>query len=90
MEHAQPHHRNDDELLQTIITNSRVKLRVAMVCVCLVTCGASSVPAQTPPPITPTSGTGDLGTTVIQVGNTSQITGGTRPSNGPNLFHSFG
>ena len=24
------------------------------------------------------------------VGNTYEITGGTRPSNGPNLFHSFG
>ena len=27
---------------------------------------------------------------MTQAGNTYQITGGTRPSNGPNLFHSFG
>jgi len=35
-------------------------------------------------------GVGDLGTTVTQAGSTYQITGGIRPSNGPNLFHSFG
>ncbi len=45
--------------------------------------------AQTPA-ITPTTGTGSLGTSVTHAGNTSTITGGTRPSNGPNLFHSFG
>lgn len=31
-----------------------------------------------------------LNTQVNQVGNSSTITGGTRPGNGPNLFHSFG
>ncbi len=31
-----------------------------------------------------------LNTQVNQVGNSSNITGGTRPGNGPNLFHSFG
>ena len=30
-----------------------------------------------------------LGTTVTQKGNVYDITGGTRPRNGPNLFHSF-
>ena len=40
--------------------------------------------------VTPTAGAGGLGTAVTQVGNTYEITGGTRPSNGPNLFHSFG
>src|SRR5437867_8395178 len=39
--------------------------------------------------ITPTSGTGNLGTTVTPAGNLYNITGGTRPGNGPNLFHSF-
>ncbi|WHZ22125.1 MAG: Putative hemagglutinin-related protein [Nitrospira sp.] len=39
----------------------------------------------TPGPI----GTGGLGTTVTASGNTTNITGGTRPGNGPNLFHSF-
>ena len=50
----------------------------------------SLVLAQVTPAITPTTGPGNLGTTVTQAGNTYQITGGTRPSNGPNLFHSFG
>src|ERR1044072_8603798 len=31
-----------------------------------------------------------LGTTVSQAGTTWNITGGTRPGNGSNLFHSFG
>ena len=31
----------------------------------------------------------DLGTDVNQVGTTTEITGGTRPNNGTNLFHSF-
>src|SRR5437867_8299003 len=39
--------------------------------------------------ITPTTGTGNLGTTVTPAGNLYNITGGTRPGNGPNLFHSF-
>lgn len=34
-------------------------------------------------------GTGGLGTSVSTVGNTTNITGGTRPGSGPNLFHSF-
>ncbi len=46
--------------------------------------------AQTAPPITSTTGAGNLGTTVSQAGNTYNITGGTRPGNGANLFHSFG
>ena len=40
--------------------------------------------------VTPTPGAGGLGTAVTQAGNTYEITGGTRPSNGSNLFHSFG
>ncbi|HSE58680.1 MAG TPA: filamentous hemagglutinin N-terminal domain-containing protein [Nitrospiraceae bacterium] len=50
----------------------------------------SASQAQTPPPITSTTGIGNLGTTVTQSGNTYHITGGARPTNGPNLFHSFG
>ncbi|MCS6288211.1 MAG: filamentous hemagglutinin N-terminal domain-containing protein [Nitrospira sp.] len=50
----------------------------------------SSVPgmghAQALPPIT-SSG---LNTTVTKNGNVYDITGGTRPGSGPNLFHSFG
>lgn len=34
-------------------------------------------------------GTGGLGTSVSTSGTTTNITGGTRPGNGPNVFHSF-
>ncbi|TXG82049.1 MAG: filamentous hemagglutinin N-terminal domain-containing protein [Thermomicrobiales bacterium] len=34
-------------------------------------------------------GTGGLGTSVNTSGNVTSITGGTRPGNGPNVFHSF-
>ena len=64
-----------------------VKLALAFL---VIASPASLSLAQTTPPITPTTGTGNMGTTVTQAGNTSTITGGTRPSNGPNLFHSFG
>lgn len=39
--------------------------------------------------LTPTAGVGDLGTTVTQMDTVFEITGGTRPDDGPNLFHSF-
>ncbi len=39
--------------------------------------------------ITSTTGLGDLGTTVTSHAPTLQITGGSRPANGTNLFHSF-
>lgn len=42
--------------------------------------------AQVPSTIT---SDGTLGTAVTQRGNIYDITGGTRPGNGPNLFHSF-
>ena len=42
--------------------------------------------AQVSTAITPD---GTLGTTVTQSGTIHTITGGTRPGNGPNLFHSF-
>ena len=35
------------------------------------------------------TGDGTLGTTVTRNGTLYAITGGTRPANGPNLFHSF-
>ncbi len=50
---------------------------------------ASLALAQVLTAITPTTGVGDLGTSVTADGNTVQITGGTRPGDGPNLFHSF-
>ena len=47
---------------------------------------ASTAQALVTPPIT-SSG---LNTTITQSGHTYNITGGSRPGNGPNLFHSFG
>lgn len=49
---------------------------------------AAAVQAQVPPPITPTTGAGELGTTVTQVGTVFDIRGGA--PKGSNLFHSFG
>ena len=46
--------------------------------------------AQITTSITPTPGAGNLGSTITQTGNVYNITGGTRPGGGPNLFHSFG
>ena len=46
--------------------------------------------AQVATSITPTTGAGNLGTTITPSGAIYKITGGTRPGNGPNLFHSFG
>ena len=51
---------------------------------------ANPVYAQVTTSITPTPGAGNLGTSVTQAGNVYNITGGTRPENGTNLFHSFG
>lgn len=45
--------------------------------------------AQVATNITHTAGVGDLGTTITGTGFVD-ITGGTRPNNGSNLFHSFG
>ena len=46
--------------------------------------------AQVATNITPTTiAPLDLGTNVDTVGSTTQITGGTRPGSGTNLFHSF-
>lgn len=50
---------------------------------------ASFTLAQVATTITPTSGLGSLGTTVTRHGQTVQITGGSRPDNDTNLFHSF-
>jgi filamentous hemagglutinin family protein len=46
--------------------------------------------AQITTSITSTPGAGNLGTGITQAGNTYNISGGTRPGGGPNLFHSFG
>ena len=49
-----------------------------------------TVMSQVSPPITSTTGSGSLGTIVTTQDHVVQITGGIRPDNGTNLFHSFG
>src|SRR5262245_24123589 len=63
-------------------------VRISVVAAIVVLAGSAA--AQPPTAITTTSGPGNLGTVVTPAGNTFNITGGTRPGNGPNLFHSFG
>ena len=53
---------------------------------CCSACWLAVSQAQVPTAIRPD---GTLGTAVTQSGNVYDITGGTRPGNGPNLFHSF-
>lgn len=66
---------------------NRLGLLVApLLCVVVVTSLARSQETTT---ITSTTGPGDLGTTVTSHGHTTHITGGIRPGNGANLFHSF-
>ena len=53
-------------------------------------CPPAAGDAQVATNITPTTTAPlDIGTDVNTVGTTTQITGGTRPGNGTNLFHSF-
>lgn len=52
-------------------------------------CAASSAYAQTTNIVATPPGVGGLGTSVSTSGHTTNITGGTRPGGGQNLFHSF-
>lgn len=63
-----------------------LNLAVLLACWLIPPCLPDRAHAQAPPPIT-SSG---LNTSVSKSGNVYDITGGTRPGNGPNLFHSFG
>ena len=61
---------------------------VRALAVAVVVLHATAAQAQVTTAITPSPGAGALGTAVNQVGNSFDITGGTRA--GSNLFHSFG
>ncbi|MEP7153798.1 MAG: hypothetical protein ABI856_19000, partial [Nitrospira sp.] len=50
---------------------------------------ASNAHAQSTNIVATPPGAGGLGTSLNTSGNTTNITGGTRPGGGPNLFHSF-
>ena len=52
-------------------------------------CAASIAHAQSTNIVATPPGAGGLGTSLSTAGNTTNITGGTRPGGGPNLFHSF-
>ena len=78
-------------MVSSLLMGSNHKCRphlsaVLLACWLIPPCLPDRTHAQTPPPIT-SSG---LNTTVTKSGNVYDITGGTRPSSGPNLFHSFG
>ena len=76
----------------SIQTAFSIQTHVALVLVLAFLLPAFDVPiglAQVSTSITPTPGVGNLGTTVTASGHTIEITGGTRPGNGMNLFHSF-
>jgi filamentous hemagglutinin family protein len=73
-------------LLKPFAGNRSGSIVASLLCVVFVTSPGLSQETTT---ITPTTGPGDLGTTVTSHGHTTQITGGIRPGNGTNLFHSF-
>jgi len=71
--------------------NHLVHMRVILVAILLLAFVPERISrAAVATSITPTTGTGNLGTTITPAGNLYDITGGTRPGGGPNLFHSFG
>lgn len=71
--------------------SSRVRKTIGVLTFLYPLCAVSFALAQGTTSITPTTGIGDLGTTVKIDGKSVQITGGTRhsDSDGGNLFHSF-
>src|SRR5438477_9263577 len=79
-------------MVSNVSSLPRLRL-VAIVLGCAVLLGSTlwvPIEAAVTTNITPTTGAGNLGTIVTPGGATTTITGGTRPGNGPNLFHSFG
>jgi len=72
--------------LQTPMSKWQALLCACVLIVALIPMSPSVGDAQVITNITPSG----LSTQVNQVGNSYNITGGTRPGNGPNLFHSFG
>ncbi|MCS6288212.1 MAG: filamentous hemagglutinin N-terminal domain-containing protein [Nitrospira sp.] len=67
-----------------------IRWTIVVLSLCWPSAQGSLTLAQGTATVTPTTGVGNLGTTVTQMGNTYQITGGSRPGSGANLFHSFG
>lgn len=76
-------------ILFQLITDAKILAVISLVTFMRLLFEASFVLAQGTTAIAPTTGAGSLGTTVTTHGQMVQITGGTRPNNGTNLFHSF-
>ena len=72
-----------------ILFDTRFFLTLLLMAFASPTVEISSALAQVTTAITPTTGGGNLGTTIAVDDQLVQITGGTRPDNGTNLFHSF-
>ena len=72
-----------------VVTDARTLVASLILALMWLSFETSLTLAQVPTAITPTTGVGSLGTTVTADSHTVQITGGTRPGNGTNLFHSF-
>ena len=70
-------------------TSVRVILAIILLAVMGPVFATTQALAQVATVVTSTPGAGSLGTTVTTNGPTIQITGGTRPGGGTNLFHSF-
>ncbi len=75
--------------MRLVIPRTRHNALHPLVCLVIIFTWTSFALAQGTTSITPTTGDGNLGTTVTTAGHVTQITGGTRPNNGTNLFHSF-
>ena len=76
-------------LVFLVVTGANVLTETMLVVLIWSSSETSFAIAQVTTTVTPTTGVGRLGTTVTADGNYVQITGGTRPDNGTNLFHSF-
>ena len=71
------------------VTGGRSLVTILMLAIVWLSFETTLALAQITTAIIPTGGVGNLGTTVTADGSTVQISGGTRPGDGMNLFHSF-
>ena len=75
----------DSTTVHASLETPRIIVRILLI-ILIAASGLSGAQAHVLTTITPSG----LNTTVARNGPVSEITAGTRPGNGPNLFHSFG
>ena len=75
--------------MATRVRGARVMAWVVLALYALVGATEAGAQATTIVPTPGEVGTGGLGTVTTQAGSTTNITGGLRPGDGPNVFHSF-